>query len=474
MSSLHPKRVAVIDIGKSNVKFTVVGLSDLREIEVRTRPNRVRPGPPWAHFDVVEHWRFILESLEDCHRQYGIDAIAVATHGAAVVLLDEHGELAAPVLDYEDPGPDETADAYGQLRPSFEETGSPRLGGGQNVGAQIFWQFETEPGLRDRTAVIVTFPQFWSYMLTGVHATDVTSLGAHTDLWNPHAGCFSSLVDRLEIRDRIAPVHLPGDVLGPVSPGIRVRTGLPESVPVHCGIHDSNASLLPHILTRPAPFSVVSTGTWIITMSVNLIPATLDPSRDTLINVDAFGRPVSSARFMGGREYETVVGTSTEAPDAQTSAAAQSRHTGESPEVLDQPIMLLPAVVPEVGPFQGMTSRWVGKEPAPGSRQRETAASYYLALVTMHCLTLVEHDGDIVIEGPLARNRSFLDMLAAGTGSPVFVSEGSTGTSAGAALLATPGAEPMIRTVPHQVPIEQKQRLRDYANRWRQLVSRGP
>lgn len=32
----------------------------------------------------------------------------------------------------------------------------------------------------------------------------------------------------------------------------------------------------------------------------------LDPARDTLLNVDALGRPVPSSRFMGGREYEML------------------------------------------------------------------------------------------------------------------------------------------------------------------------
>ena len=32
----------------------------------------------------------------------------------------------------------------------------------------------------------------------------------------------------------------------------------------------------------------------------------LDPARDTLINVNALGDPVPSARFMGGRELDAV------------------------------------------------------------------------------------------------------------------------------------------------------------------------
>ena len=47
-----------------------------------------------------------------------------------------------------------------------------------------------------RAAAIVTYPQYWSFRLTGVSATEVTSLGAHTDLWKPEARDYSTLVDR--------------------------------------------------------------------------------------------------------------------------------------------------------------------------------------------------------------------------------------------------------------------------------------
>ena len=57
----------------------------------------------------------------------------------------------------------------------------------------------------------MTYPQYWVSRLTGTVASDVTSLGCHTDLWAPGAGDFSSLVDRLGLRGRMAPVHRPAE-----------------------------------------------------------------------------------------------------------------------------------------------------------------------------------------------------------------------------------------------------------------------
>jgi len=420
-----PRHVAVIDIGKTNAKLALVDMDGLSEIAVLTRPNRVLSGPPWPHFDVEGHWEFLLDALGRFHREHRIDAISVTTHGACAVLLDADGRLAAPVLDYEHPGPDDLADPYDEIRPGFEETGSPRLRGGLNLGAQLFWQFETDPGLKARTAIIVTYPQYWGYRLTGVAATDVSSLGCHTDLWNPHQGRLSCLVERLGITDKMAPARPSAGILGPILPEIAARTGLLPDTPVHCGIHDSNASLLPHVLGRAAPFSVVSTGTWVIAMSIGGKRPILDPAKDTLVNVNALGNPVPSARFMGGREFETIIaGQYAEPTDADLAVALQDE------------IMLLPAVVANAGPFQGHTARWTPREPQLGSGLRMAATSYYLALVTTRCLGLIGHEGTVVVEGPFARNAAYCDMLAVASRSAVATAAGKTGTSQGAALLA--------------------------------------
>ena len=66
------KNVAVIDIGKSNVKLTLVCLNDLNEIAILTQPNYVLPGPPWPHYNVESHWVFLLNGLLNFQKLHGI------------------------------------------------------------------------------------------------------------------------------------------------------------------------------------------------------------------------------------------------------------------------------------------------------------------------------------------------------------------------------------------------------------------
>jgi sugar (pentulose or hexulose) kinase len=417
-----PRHIAVIDIGKTNAKLALVDLAARTEIAVTTRPNTVLPGPPYPHFDTEGHWEFLLDALARFQAEFGIDAISITTHGASGTLLAADGTLAAPVIDYEHEGPETVAEEYDALRPPFAETGSPRLPDGQNVGAQIHWQFHIDPTLSDRVAHLVTYPQYWGHRLTGHVSTDVTSIGCHTDLWNPWTGQPSSLVAKLGLTGKIAPTLKSGDILGPILPEIAARCGLDPATPVTCGIHDSNASLLPHLIDRTGAFSVVSTGTWVVVLAVGGDAVSLDPARDTLVNVNAFGQPTPSARFMGGREYELI--RQTRAPVA---ALTDERF------VLETGTMMLPAVQHGSGPFPHRAMAWLGPDRSDASE--EVALGFYLALMTAESLSMIGAQGPVIVEGPFAQNPFFRRMLRAATGRQVLVSQTRTGTAIGAALL---------------------------------------
>lgn len=424
--SIKPGRVAVIDIGKTNAKVVVIDTGSGEEIAGEKRTNPVLRDGPYPHYDVEMLWHFILSALQRFGREPGFDAISITTHGASAALLDGNGNLAMPVLDYEHSYPKPVQEAYREIRPDFAETGSPQLPAGLNLGAQIHFQKTAFPDDFARVRNIVTYPQYWAGRLTGIQATETTSLGCHTDLWNPRLKSFSSLVEPLGIQHLMAPVRSAFDVLGTIRPSLAQETGLSATMPVYCGIHDSNASLLPHLLRRDGDFSVVSTGTWVVNFAIGGKSDALDPNRDTLLNVDALGRPVPSSRFMGGREYEMLA--------AQFGPATINEIEAALGAVIEKRMMLLPSVVSGSGPFPEKAARWIADGDATGA-ERHVTASLYLALMTEFCLSLVERRGPVVVEGPFAGNTLFLQALATFAETDVIAMEGSTGTSAGAALL---------------------------------------
>lgn len=450
------RHVAVIDIGKTNAKVALVDLATMQEVALRCTANAVSTDGPYPHHDIERLWAFILESLAALHRQQRIDAISITTHGATGVLVDAEGQLALPVIDYEFAGIDDLAQDYDAVRPPFPETGTPRLPAGLNIGAQLFFQQTRFPAEFAKADAILMYAQYWALRLTGFAANEVTSLGCHTDLWNPWKADYSSLVDRMDWRGLMAPVRPARDRLGPILPAIAQRTGLDVQTPVFCGLHDSNASLLPHLLADRPPFSVVSTGTWVVSMAVGGRKVELDPARDTLVNVNALGDPVPSARFMGGREFSLM-----------TEGQPQEWSEEDVSAVLARKTLLLPSAQQGSGPFPHRSAQWVNAESlSPG--QRFAAISFYLALMTSTCLELIGGDGPTTVEGPFAQNRLFIRMLAAATGRPVIASETSTGTSIGAALLASNNTPAMSRGERTE-PLAERA-WTDYARAWRQAV----
>jgi sugar (pentulose or hexulose) kinase len=423
--------IAVIDIGKTNAKLAIVDAARLEEIDVLTTPNLTVQGAPYPHFDIGNLWQFILNGLRQFAVSYQISAITATTHGASVVLLDEYGELATQVLDYEHEGPDQCTAEYLKLKPQFRHTGSPRLTGGLNVGAQIHWLFTTVPQLQAAVKTVVMYPQYWTYRLSGVLSNEQTSLGAHTDLWNPTEATYTELADLLGITEKMAEIRPASAVLGSITPAVAQATGLAVDTPVYCGVHDSNASLFTHLHRLSPPFSVVSTGTWVVCMSPGGSTAALDESRDTLINVSVHGRPIPSGKFMGGREYEylsTTYGAST---------------VPVIPEHLfSKGAFILPAVEHSNGPYPDSTYRWTTDPSHLTPQERYAVISFYLAMMTYTCLDICQSAGPIIIEGPFNRNLLFCAMLRASTGRTVLnTASRSTGTSIGAAMTTLSNSE---------------------------------
>jgi sugar (pentulose or hexulose) kinase len=454
MNATSYRRIAVLDIGKTNAKVVVLDSETGAEIAVLKRPNVTIKTGLYPHYDVEALWSFALDALKSLAREPGFDAISITTHGASAALLARDGALAMPVIDYEHEYPQDIRDAYTRLRPSFDETFSPRLAMGLNVGAQLHYQKSAFPEEFAKVATILTYAQYWTARLTGVAANELTSLGCHTDLWNPRAGRYSSLVDRLAIGDLMAPIRSAFDALGPVLPDIAAELRLAAPVPVYCGIHDSNASLLPHLVHRAAPFAVVSTGTWVINFGVGGDLAHLDPKRDALANVDAYGRAVPSSRFMGGREFEIL--------SAEIGPVDEKDAQAAIGPVIDKGMMLLPNIAPGSGPFPGKARRWIGAEEV-SSEERSAAACLYLALMTDACLGLIGAKGPVIVEGPFALNETYLQLLAALTSREVMALPGSTGTSQGAALLT--GIRPVSGAETH-VPPTDIPGLAAYRTRW--------
>ena len=455
-------RIVVLDVGKTSAKLSLWERHGTL-VERRDRRNRSVDAGLYRALDTegIEAW--LAETLTDYAGRGAIDAIVPVGHGAACAVL-RGGGLAAPPMDYEQPHPAAVRAAYAAVRAPFAETGSPPLPDGLNLGAQLHWLEALRPDLLTAGAVIVPWPQYWAWRLSGVAASEVTSLGCHSDLWAPAAGRPSGLAQRRGWAERLAPLRHAGDSLGPITAEWVARCGLPPTTQVHAGLHDSNAALLAARGFREIgerEVTVLSTGTWFVAMrspSGACDLAALPEDRDCLVNVDVHGRPIPSARFMGGREAELLVGDRP-LDDPRDQAAL----IAAAPEVAARQIMVLPSLTPGLGPFPGRPGGWI--DPPTDDLTRRAAAALYLALVADACLDLIGARETLLVEGRFAQCDLFVRALASlRPATRVLVAPAEADVSCGAMRLLEPGLtapDPLKEAAP--LPLD----LAAYRHRWR-------
>jgi L-fuculokinase len=396
--------IAVVDIGKSNAKLLIVDTVSTEVIWSATRPCKALATTPIQQLDIdgIEQW--LLESLSSAPHRDRIEAIVPIAHGAAAVLLDASGKpLFAP--DYEDPEFNSIAVEYRVHRDAFATTFSPELGDGLNLGRQLYYLQKHMPELYERCHHIVPYAQYWAFRLCGVLASEVTSLGCHTDVWNVRDAEYSLLAWEMDWTQLFPPILPAAESLGKLKAEISRLTGVNPRCRVLCGLHDSNASYYSHLIGRSnqAPFTVISSGTWTVAMSRGIELDRLQPHLDMLANVDVFGTPVGTARFMGGREFADI---------ADNQDGCRSPSIDHLRTVIDHRTLAIPSFAPSGGPFAGNRGRIVNCKRMQ-VEERMALASIYIALMTDYLLDLLDARGDVVVDGPLSTNRLYTELLAA-------------------------------------------------------------
>lgn len=391
---------AVLDVGKTHVKLRVFDAAG-HVVEHRDRPNQGVSSPQGytaLNTGGIEAW--LWESLASLSHRARIGRLIATTHGAAFAALDDDG-LVLPMVDYEFDAYADQREAYALAVGDLRETLSPHLPMGLNAARPWYWQAREFPAEFSRARTLLPYPQYWAWRLSGVAASEVSSLGCHTHLWSPANRSWSRLVQQEGWARRFAPMRSAWEVLGPLRPELAQRLGLSRDCVVHTGVHDSNACLARYLRRWPA-MTLVTSGTWTVVMACGGRTDALDLSSDMLANVSVAQDAVPTARFMGGRDHAALCAGAP--PDAARASLVQVLN--------DEGIRALPTPHgPQV--LHGDLDVTAQLADALSAAERATLASLYCAQMTASRVRLLDAPSPLVIEGPLARNAAFIDCLSA-------------------------------------------------------------
>lgn len=430
MINVNDEHALVIDIGKTHVKLHVLDV-ELQSVCSRQMSNSVSSSEIYPSADTDKIWEWLCETMQAMTKVYRISKLTITTHGATAALIDRHSSkkdgLVMPVLDYEHEAIFNDVPEYEAIRPSFSDSCSPSLPAGLNLGRQLYWQKKYFPEKFSKATDILMYPQYWVWRLTGTRVSEITSLGCHTDLWSVKDNAYSTLVHELKCEQLFPPMQTAWHNCGNVRSSICDQLGLDKACQVFSGLHDSNASFLRYRLAQEQrPFTVISTGTWTILMASQVSLDSLESSKDMLANVDALGKPVACARFMGGREFEAIC-------DQAGSWLGEQFEYVDLQDVIDKQVFALPDFSGGSGPFGGRKSSIIG----PVDKVSGIAlATLYCALMIDYQLSMLNVTGDIIIEGAFLKNPLLCAVLnQLRSEQSVQLSQDSTGTVLGAAYL---------------------------------------
>ncbi len=459
----------VLDVGKTMVKASLwTDAGRLVRREARANEQSLSHGYPALDVAGVEVWlRSVLAEFARLGRVAGIIPVG---HGAAAAIVRD-GKLAAAPMDYEYTPPADLRESYLRQRDDFSITGSPAMGLALNLGLQLHCLEKIHPSLLTGDATILPWAQYWAWRLSGVTSCEVTSLGAHTDLWSPARQCASDMAIRRGWAARLAPLRHAHEALGPILPQWAHRTGLLDDVVVYVGVHDSNAALnaaraFPEFAHQDA--TLVSTGTWFVSMR-SLGPgdeadlSALASERGCLVNVDVVGRPAPTALFMGGREIELLDTPQIDLPHLQEPILAALCDT------IAVSAMILPTMAPGTGPFPAAQGRWLHRPADP--LQAAGAVALYAALMSDVALDLIGANGPLLVDGRFARSEAFIRALASlRPDARVYVAGSENDVSFGALRLLLPelGGHSTLTAIP---PLDVD--LEGYRAKWRERAAQS-
>jgi sugar (pentulose or hexulose) kinase len=416
-----PRGIAVVDVGFTNTKVILydAALNLLAERKI-TSPHH--DGQHYREIDVGPILDFATKAIIELDAIMPIDAIVPSAHGACIVCLTADGTLAVPVMDYMSEPPAEILESYKKLMPDFAESYSPLLPMALMHAMQLYWQQTVLPDAFAQTKTILPLMQYIAFGLGGRAATEVSSMSCQSHLVDMRDGTPSS-ISRSQGWDKLlAPEAKAWDGVG------SFKLKLHGQGQILAGVHDSNANYLRYLAGGQKHFTLLSTGTWIISFDTDADMMQLDHTRDIVANKDIFGQTIACSRFFGGKEFE-IIAKAADGSKATLAAAAELVSTG---------IMALPSFTDSGGPIPktGGKGKIIG--PLPDTDEaRASLASLYCALMMSESLDALNSNHAIIVDGPFSQNQVFLQLLASlRPKQSVYASHLRDGTATGAACLA--------------------------------------
>ena len=333
------KVMAVFDIGKTNKKVFL--WNELYQI-VFERQQNFNEIPDEAGFlgedlPAVRSWMLQTFAEINALPEYQICALNFSGYGATVVFVNEKGHSVSPLYNYLKAFPEGLFpySNYGGEDEFARATASPILGN-LNSGLQAFRVSQVSLEVWEKTRWVMHWPNFLSSIFTGNFASEITSIGCHTALWDFDKKTYHDWVTDFGLRNK----------LPEIAPSNTSYLNEETNIPVGLGLHDSSSALVPYLRVMHSPFLLLSTGTWCIAMNpFDEEPlSAIELKNDVLCFLQGNGKPVKAARLFAGNTHEIQIKRLQEHYQVSPTQYKSVEFNASYLEVLDNQMKNIPSV----------------------------------------------------------------------------------------------------------------------------------
>ena len=381
----------VLDIGKTNVKLTFVDSTNNKTIKFfKTKQKNIyRHGIKILNSNSIFEWA--LKKITYIGRKHNLDKFVCTAHGTSIALISYDDKELLACTDYEYKF-DKLFNSYKKIAPKFNESFSPFLENGLNIGQQIYYLYKRKQKLIKETKYILNYPQYIVWKLTSSFSSEISYVGCHTHLWDFKRNKLSSFVKKIKLEKKFPKIRKAWDTIGQRKIG-------ESNLKIINGIHDSNASYLYFKNSDIKNFTLVSTGTWYIIFNQKTPLKNLNPALDMLANIDVFGKPVPTMRFMGGREYDHLMGV-----------FKISNKTRAIKDFSFHDYLIYPSYA-SGGGFS-INKINIGFYEGLNKGQIYYLICLYISFVINFCLNQMRSSNTIILDGPITKNITIMKILS--------------------------------------------------------------
>ena len=416
----------IVDIGKSNIKFTVFSKKTGEVLKKKIyRNNYLIKSEKYKEIDHKKILKLIERNIVNSNKLFDLSSILPITHGSVFFLLNGEKKVLRCISDESNFGKKFDLIFQKNIKKT-KNSYSPTLDYCHNLSKSLFYVKKEESKIFKKVKYILLYPNFISYKLCNKFSTDLSYLSNHSFLWDFKKQKINKFAKSLNLHKYLPKTNsnLIFNKLGK----LEIKKIKNKNINIYAGKHDSSCSFHYYKMNFHKKFSLISTGTWIICYDENKKIQKKLVEMDVHLANSVMNEVVSVARYPGGHELKYL-------------NKRIKKIDNFDINIIDQIYKNKDLIIPSFykgGPFK----KNFGKIKINSQKHRVSKEyNYHLNLLYISCMTfyslslLGKKNVPIIIDGIFIKNKFFVNLISNLSNRKVFISDDENGVSRGGFLI---------------------------------------